>query len=308
MHTDASGLAIVAILCQKDDSGAEYVVQYASRTLRGAEIHYGITEKECLAVKWGIAHFRVYLHGRKFQLKTDHKALKWLMSIKEPSGRLARWILFLQSFEFTIEYREDKKHANADALSRYAFNLEVMPRVVQDDFEISCKYLEPYEDAILLEFLRTQRLPSGASRKQCNRLERARDRFDLEDGYVWYTPDPNEHKSLKIPETDERPQIVMDAHKFGHFGAKETYLRVRERYYWKRMFDNIEVIVKRCQTCLRFNSPIEFSHPALAFPVRGVFDRVCMDIVVGFPVTKEGFKGMLVIIIYRQNKLINNNL
>ena len=63
VFTDASGFAIGAILSQVDDKGDEYVCFYASRLLKGAELQYGITEKECFAVVWAVKQFRVYLHG-----------------------------------------------------------------------------------------------------------------------------------------------------------------------------------------------------------------------------------------------------
>ena len=63
-------------------------------------------------------HFRVYLHGTKFIVITDHSALKWLMTINDPTGRLARWSLYLQAYDFEIIHRKGKKHTNVDALSR----------------------------------------------------------------------------------------------------------------------------------------------------------------------------------------------
>ena len=118
--TDASGLAVGAVLSQVGDDGQEHPIAYASRTLNRYEIHYGITEKECLAVVWAVKAFRVYLHDTKFTVVTDHAALQWLMDMRDPVGRLARWGLYLQSHDFKIVFRPGRLHANADLLSRPA--------------------------------------------------------------------------------------------------------------------------------------------------------------------------------------------
>ena len=117
LYTDASDVGLGAVLAQNDDTGVERVVAYASRALSERERRYATTEKEALAIHYATEHFRLYLLGRRFKIVTDHSALKWLSSI-EPKGRLGRWIMDLQEFQFFVEYRAGKIHQNADALSR----------------------------------------------------------------------------------------------------------------------------------------------------------------------------------------------
>lgn len=116
LFTDASKTGLGAVLSQKKD-GKEYVVAYASRTTNKAEENYPITDLECLAIVWAVKHFHHYL-SQPFIVVTDHAALKWLQTYKNPKGRRARWIMDLQQYKFTIEHRSGKSNSNADALSR----------------------------------------------------------------------------------------------------------------------------------------------------------------------------------------------
>lgn len=80
---------------------------------------YGITEKEMLAVFWGMNKFAYELRGRKFHLMTDHKALEEIRS--KPyfeNNRINRWIEKIQEFDFTVEYVKGAQMVDADALSR----------------------------------------------------------------------------------------------------------------------------------------------------------------------------------------------
>lgn len=116
LNTDASQFAIGAVLLQEN-----HPIAYASRTLNDHEIKYSTTEKELLAVVWAIKYFRPYIYGKKFELNTDHQALKWLHTKylgKDLNSRLQRWILSLGEYNIKINYLQGKDNKIADFLSR----------------------------------------------------------------------------------------------------------------------------------------------------------------------------------------------
>ena len=117
LDVDASDVGIGGVLHQVQQ-GKEKVIAYASRALNRAESNYCITEKELLAVRFFIEYFRQYLLGRRFIVRTDHQSLVWLFMLKEPRGKIARWIEILSQYDFSIQYRPGKSQGHCDALSR----------------------------------------------------------------------------------------------------------------------------------------------------------------------------------------------
>lgn len=95
LYVDASDDALGMVLGQIHN-GREVVISYSGRKLLPAEKNYSVTEREALAAVAGVKYFQPYLYGRKFTIHTDHNAVRWLMNIREPTGRLARWALLLQ--------------------------------------------------------------------------------------------------------------------------------------------------------------------------------------------------------------------
>lgn len=136
LYTDASNSGLGSILSQTDPddpSGEKKPICYASRSLRGPEVGYSPTHKEALAVRWAVEKFKPYLYGRKFIIYTDHKALEHIQSVKDSTGQLFRWSLFLQDYDFEIRYRPGSNNANADALSRMPFNSTYINAILGDD-------------------------------------------------------------------------------------------------------------------------------------------------------------------------------
>ena len=73
-----------------------------------------------LALVEALRHFRCYRLGNKFKVRTDHSALQWLRTFKEPVGQVIQWIERLAEYDFDLVHRPGKQHSNADALSRYS--------------------------------------------------------------------------------------------------------------------------------------------------------------------------------------------
>ena len=65
--------------------------------------------------------FKHYLKTNTFTVYTDHKTLQWIQNLKDPSGRLGRWVLRMQEFNFEMIHRDGKKNINADAISRLPY-------------------------------------------------------------------------------------------------------------------------------------------------------------------------------------------
>ncbi len=75
-------------------------------------------EQELLALIETLKRFRGVLHGTKFTVRTDHRALEHLMKQKNLSGRQHRWLDVLNEFDFNIKYIPGETNGLADALSR----------------------------------------------------------------------------------------------------------------------------------------------------------------------------------------------
>lgn len=75
LHCNASNVGLGNVLTRKVN-GIEKVIAFASRQLRKNKQKFSTTERECLAVKFGIEKSRPYIEGGHFTVITDHSALR----------------------------------------------------------------------------------------------------------------------------------------------------------------------------------------------------------------------------------------
>ena len=126
VYSDASHQGLGSVLMQHGK-----VIAYASRQLRPYELSYPVHDLELAAVVFALKIWRHYLYGETFQIFTDHKSLRYLLSQKELNMRQRRWLELLKDYDCTIEYHPGKANVVADALSRKSrssvANLRVFP-------------------------------------------------------------------------------------------------------------------------------------------------------------------------------------
>ncbi|KAL0410911.1 UNVERIFIED_CONTAM: Retrovirus-related Pol polyprotein from transposon [Sesamum latifolium] len=113
VYTDASKQGLGSVLMQN-----KKVIAYASRQLRPHESNYPTHDLELAAIVHALKIWRHYLYGEKFQIFTDHKSLKYILTQKELNLRQRRWIELLKDYDCTIDFHPGKANVVADALSR----------------------------------------------------------------------------------------------------------------------------------------------------------------------------------------------
>lgn len=301
LHTDACGYGIGAVLVQKDGT-EEFVVGYASRHLNQAEMNYSTTEQECLAVVYATRQFRPYIFGAPVTVVTDQASLTWLMTAKNQNGRLIRWSLLLQEFNLTLRHRPGARNMNADALSRLPYDPapdheEELPVFVISAENIPKLQMEdPFLRPIILHL-------QGSSKTAGKKMKRVAKPFSIIGGTLYRrAKGADERLALAVPRTLRR-EVLSSCHDdvtAGHLGVRRTLKKIRQRYFWPKMFAEITHYVQSCPDCQTRNTPS--TKPAgelqpLA-PTLYPFQQVGMDFVGPLTESQDGNKYIVVMVDY----------
>ncbi|PNH07731.1 Retrovirus-related Pol polyprotein from transposon [Tetrabaena socialis] len=145
LATDFCKTAVAVCLSQLDDEGRERAVSFASKRLSGCQLSWSSTDGEAFAAVWAIRFYHEYLCGTHFTLVTDNSALTFIMRAKDLTGKLARYALRLQGYDFTIVHRAGRKMGHVDGLSR-------LGHLVDDETDGEDEAQPPALSALAAEF------------------------------------------------------------------------------------------------------------------------------------------------------------
>ena len=326
LDCDASAEGVGAVLSQEKD-GQEWVVSYFSKKFSAPEKNYCVTRKELLAVILALDHFHPYLYGAKFKIRTDHAALRWLKTLRNPEGQLARWIGKLEQHDYNIEYRPGKMHGNADSLSRRPCDSDCKHCSRRENEPVSVRAAVLTSDTRWGEDLKQAQREDADIGPIVTLREEGEEKppwesvaplspaakvlwqqwsvLRLSEGVLqrrWESCDGGVAFWQTIVPANMREALVREAHggsASGHFGVRKTLGRLKQRVYWVGMRKDVSEWCKVCDVCCAKMGPGRRTvAPLQVYQVGAPMERVAVDILGPFPQTVRGNRFVCVAMDY----------
>jgi hypothetical protein len=113
IYCDVPGQGLGCVLMQEG-----HVIAYASRQLRKHEAHYPTHDLELAAVVHTLKIWRHYIIGKRYELYTDHKSLKYIFTQSNLNLRQIRWLELINDYDLGVNYHPGKANVVVDALRR----------------------------------------------------------------------------------------------------------------------------------------------------------------------------------------------
>ena len=232
LDTDASFNTIGAVLSQADERGIEKVIAYGSHAMTSHEIGYCTTRKELLAVYYFCVHFKHYLYGRRFTLRTDHKAITFMLNTKKPvTSQFQTWINFLSSLDINLVYRKGILHGNADALSRLVCD--------------RCTQCQTEHEGAKIEKPKTRLIHTKGDVVGIKTIDDNVGKSLREEPKIWLTREKRDEEIEKIHKS------------LCHAGVEKTKDYMLTRYDGKDLKDRIREVVRSCEYCQKSKTNTE---------------------------------------------------
>ena len=262
---DASSTALFAVSSQEVD-GQEKPIAYASRALTDATKKYSEGKREALACIWACDHWHVYLYGRQFTLRTDHQALKTLLSSSGTGRRplrLHRWSDRLHQYTFTITYRPGSQNQVADCLSR-------TPKIFSGPASTSQEPVRlltaPFDNIITLDELRRASENDDLLRQVCTFTINGWP-CTIEYSLLWPFYQIRDELSVwndsclargerAVISASLQQKVFSMAHE-SHSGMVKTKQTCRNSVWWPGIDKQIEDHFRSCEACIQSGKSIK---------------------------------------------------
>ncbi|KAI0529675.1 hypothetical protein KFK09_002229 [Dendrobium nobile] len=274
VDTDASGTGIGAVLSQENRA-----IEFFSEKLCPSRQKWSVYEQELYAVIRALKQWEPYLLHQEFILCSDHRSLQFINSQKHINRMHARWILFLQRFNFVLKHKSGAQNQVADALSRRS--------VLLTQLQTKITGLECLKELYATDPDFAQIWENYSSNQQCRE-------FSIRHGFLF------KFNQLCIPESSWRPQLIKEVHCGGlaaHIGRNNTYLQLQSKFFWPHLHRDVMRFVERCPVCQTYKTGGNLQGLYLPLPTpETIWEDLSLDFVMGLPRTRRGHDSIVVVV------------
>ena len=300
--------------------GLDRVISFASRALTRAEFNYSQWELECLAIVWAMRLFRMYLALSKFKIVTDATAAKRIMEgTKNDAGRVIRWTLAVQEFDFDIEQRPARKTGAVGSLSRYS-HISTEPDGEGVTTIEPSTWLAPLRpDGTFEAFFGTEDLEAETPAEWKDLQDKdewcikkaAKSKSsaaEAKPGDIYKGPDGLLYKRTRSGTAVDQLLVPVSLRAFilnryhglpvtGHLGRRRTHAHIVAFYWWQGMYSHVARWVKACLACRKRKTPRDMHSgiPATVSNASRPWETVALD-TVSAKASKEGYCKILTVL------------
>lgn len=266
LYTDASPVALGAVLTQVDQGGARRIISFASKSLSEVERRYPQNQREALGIVWGVEKFFFYLLGRKFTIKTDAQGTAFIFKRTHQSGRriLSRaegWALRLNPYDSEIKFIRGSENI-ADTPSRLfegtcasEYEGRQQPWEVCN-LRLEINNIDLGQEAISIDDVRTATEKDLELQTVLKALKD--DVWDCSDEttktFRFARSELYEHDGLllrndRIVMPGTLRSLAIKLTHLGHLGMSAMKRTLRARVWWPFLDKEVETFVARCMQC-----------------------------------------------------------
>lgn len=152
------------------------------------------------------------------------------------------------------------------------------------------------------DFLEKARYPSKFNNKQKKQLE-AQSKFFIIYNHLLYKRDrrkKTQNQLLRVIREYEIETIlhIFHDHPLGaHLGTEKMFEKIRSKYYWPQMYNQIRKYVQTCDQCQR-RGKYRTPGPLQPIPIEAPFHKIGIDFVGPLPMTTKGNRYIVVSVDY----------
>ncbi|KAL5701100.1 hypothetical protein ACHQM5_026475 [Ranunculus cassubicifolius] len=282
VETDACQSGVGAVLLQN-----EQPLAFISKALPPSKLGLSAYEKELWALIYAVSKWRYYLLGRKFQIRTDHQSLKYLLEQRITTILQQKWLTKLLGFDFDIIYKKGSLNIPADSLSRVfeeggqCSAISVVQPIWMQDLKASWENDEMAQGLIAGLLI----APTSASEyTYVNQLLRYKGKLFV-----------GNCQNLRYQLWQE-----MHCSAFGgHSGTTVTLKRLLNFFYWPSIRKDVKQWTASCTVCQE-NKYERVPTPGLLQPLpipSEAWQAITMDFVEGLPMS--GGKNVILVVVDR---------